>query len=54
MVFYHQVKEGKEQTQNIYLYSSQLYINLKSKFALAGNGGNLRRNVTYCKWLLEL
>lgn len=41
--FYHQVNEGKERTPQkkyiyIYLYSSQLYINFKNKFTLAGNG----------------
>lgn len=37
--FYHHVNEGKERTQKyiyIYLYSSQLYINLKNKSVLAG------------------
>lgn len=32
------LKKEKNGPKNIYLYSSQLYINLKSKFALAGNG----------------
>lgn len=30
----------KNGPKNLYLYSSQLYINLKNKFALAGNGGS--------------
>lgn len=45
----------KNGPKNLYLYSSQLYRNLKNKFALTGSlGGVLKGNVTYCKWLLEL
>lgn len=42
----------KNGPKNIYLYSSHLYITLKSKCALAGNGKS-EKGVTYCKWLLN-